>query len=259
LVVDDFHYIESGSRAGLVRSVKGAVFRGLKVVFLSTPHRAFDTIKAEVEVTGRFKHVTVPTWSEDDLKKIAEIGFNALNVSVDQSIIDTAAAESEASPLLMQRFCWSICYDAEIKETAILQKTLTNVELEPIFNEVAEDAGHPIYTKLARGPQSRTDRIPRPLARGGTADIYEAILQAIAATGPKEKLSYDQIRSSLNSILSDKIPQKIEVSNALNHLTKIDAEENAGQRAVDWDPETLTLFITDPFFRFYLRWKINAQ
>lgn len=75
-------------------------------------------------------------------------------------------------------------------------------------------------------------------------------------TGPKSQLSYDQIRASLNSILADKIPQKIEVSNALNHLTKIDAEENRGQRAVEWDSDNLNLFVTDPFFRFYLRWKI---
>ncbi|SCD22806.1 hypothetical protein [Brucella inopinata] len=256
LVVDDFHYIEPDSRASLVRSIKGAVFRGLKVVFLSTPHRAFDTIKAEVEVTGRFKHVTVDPWSEEDLKEIALVGCRALNISISSSSIDRAAKESESSPLLMQRFCWNICYDAGVVETQILNKDLGTVDLIPIFNEVAEDAGLPIYTKLARGPQSRTDRIPRPLVKGGTADIYEAILLAIASTGPLEKLSYDQIRSSLNSILGDKIPQKLEVSNALNHLTKIDAEENNGQRAIEWDQENLTLFLTDPFFRFYLRWKV---
>lgn len=256
LVIDDFHYIEPASRASLVRSLKGAVFRGLKVVVLSTPHRAFDAIKAEVEITGRFKHVTVPTWSEGDLRAIAEIGFKALNVEVSDKTISRCAQESEASPLLMQRFCWNICYEAGVEETLTLSRDLGEVDLDPIFNEVAEDAGLPIYAKLSRGPQSRTDRIPRPLVRGGTADIYQALLLAIASTGPKEQLTYDQIRASLNTVLGDKIPQKIEVSNALNHLTKIDSEENSGQRAIDWDGETLTLFLTDPFFRFYLRWQI---
>ena len=62
----------------------------------------------------------------------------------------------------------------------------------------------------------------RPLVNGGATDIYHAILLAIAVTGPKEQLSYDEIRSSLNRVLADKIPQKIEVSNALNHLSGID-------------------------------------
>src|SRR5437016_3829704 len=71
LVIDDFHYIPEEDRAACVRTLKGAVFNGLKVVLLSTPHRAFEAIKAEAEVTGRFRHVTVPVWELDDLKKIA--------------------------------------------------------------------------------------------------------------------------------------------------------------------------------------------
>ena len=73
----------------------------------------------------------------------------------------------------------------------------------------------------------------RPLINGGAVDIYHAILLAIAVTGPKEQLSYDEIRSSLGRILIDKVPQKIEVSNALNHLSVIDEKENKGERAVD--------------------------
>jgi hypothetical protein len=60
----------------------------------------------------------------------------------------------------------------------------------------------------------------------------------------------------LTTVLTDKIPQKIEVSNALNHLAEIDIKENKGQRAIDWDAQNLNLVLTDPFFRFYLRWKI---
>lgn len=259
LVIDDFHYVPEDARASLVRSLKGAVFRGLKAILLSTPHRAFDAIKAEAEVTGRFKHVTVPTWSKDDLEQIAQVGFEALNIDMPSSLNAKLASESEGSPLLMQRFCWNVCYDANITQTQILRKTVEAVNVDEIFNEVAEDAGLPVYEKLAKGPQSRTDRIRRPLKNGSTADIYEAILLAVARTGPKEKISYDQIRTSLNAVLADKIPQKIEVSNALKYLTEIDAKENKGQRAIDWDAQSLDLFLTDPFFRFYLRWKVASQ
>ncbi|WP_442577708.1 hypothetical protein ACSBOB_19290 [Mesorhizobium sp. ASY16-5R] len=261
LVIDDFHYIDDEVRISIIRSLKGAVYRGLKVILLSTPHRAFEAIKAEAEITGRFKHVTVPVWSTDDLSQIGMTGFHALNVDVGPTVIEKLAIESQGSPLLMQRFCWSICFDENIKDTQVLHKSLYNIDIKAIFNEVAEDAGLPTYEKLAKGPQSRTERIPRPLYAGGTVDIYEAILLAVANTGPKERISYDLIRSNLNSILSDKVPQKIEVSNALKYLTEIDERENKSQRAIDWDAENLDLFLTDPFLRFYLRWKIstNAQ
>ena len=80
LVIDDFHYIDEKVREALVKGLKGLLFRGLKVVVLSTPNRAFEAIKAEVEITGRFKHVAVPDWSTTDLRQIASSGFRALNV-----------------------------------------------------------------------------------------------------------------------------------------------------------------------------------
>jgi len=63
----------------------------------------------------------------------------------------------------------------------------------------------------------------------------------------------------LQAVLADKVPQKIEVSNALNNLAAIDMKESKGDRAIDWDQDALELVITDPFFRFYLRWKIKPK
>jgi hypothetical protein len=260
LVIDDFHYLPEDVRASVIRSLKGPVFRGLKVVLLSPPHRAFEAIKAEAEITGRFKHVTVPHWSLEDLALIAASGFKALNAACPVEFINKFAQEALGSPLLMQQFCWTLCYRASILETSILTRRISgDIDVEAIFNEVAQDAGLPIYEKLAKGPQSRTDRILRPLRNGDEVDIYQALLMAIAATGPQEKLSYDQIRGSLNNILEDKVPQKIEVSNALNHLSTIDEKENKGERAIDWDGKSLDLVINDPFFRFYLRWNVAPK
>ena len=54
LVVDDFHYLDDEVRLTFLRNIKGAVFNGLKPLLLSVTHRAFDAIKAESELTGRF-------------------------------------------------------------------------------------------------------------------------------------------------------------------------------------------------------------
>lgn len=260
LVIDDFHHIPEAARSDIVRSIKGAVFRGLKVVLLSTPHRAFDAVKAEVEITGRFKHVPVPDWGIADLQLIATTGFDALNVKCPKAVVEDFAKESQGSPLLMQQFCWNICYDNGIQKASVKEIPIpSNFNVKAIYAEVAKDAGLPTYEKLAKGPQTRTPRIMRPLKNGNEVDIYQAILYAVAATGPTEKISYNEIRNSLNNILADKIPQKLEVSNALKHLAAEDEKENKGQRAVDWDEDALELVITDPFFRFYLRWEIAPR
>ncbi len=226
-------------------------------MLLSVPYKAFEAIQAEVEITGRFVHVNVPEWSETDLKEIAIKGFKALNVDFPSSLINLFAREANGSPQLMQVFCWEACFELGIKETKRLVRVDKNWSPNSVFGNVAADAGQPIYDKLSSGPQKRSDRIPRPLRDGSNVDIYQAILYAIAKTGPKSSLSYDDIRASLSSVLTDKVPQKIEVSNALNHLAKIARSISEDSRPIDWVESELRLELPDPMFRFFLKWYIT--
>lgn len=80
LLVDDFHYIPQEAQKGIIQALKGAVFKGLAVILLAVPHRAFDPITVEQEVEGRFKHIEIPPWDIEDLSLIPERGFAALNI-----------------------------------------------------------------------------------------------------------------------------------------------------------------------------------
>jgi hypothetical protein len=233
------------------------VFAGLRVVLLSVVHRTFDAIRAEAELTGRFISVTVPAWSTDDLSLIPQKGFPALNAECPKIIIETLAAESQSSPFLMQKLCWEICYDLGIDQPAT-KKTIVakNVDLQSLFIRIARDSGLPVYERLVAGPQIRKDRMKRPLLVGGDADVYQATLLAIAETGPKASISYNEIRSELTGILFDKIPQKNEVTSVLKHLSRI-SRDLGTDTGVDWDDEKRTLDISDPYLRFYLRWQVR--
>jgi hypothetical protein len=259
LVVDDFHYLPEEARLQFLRNIKGAVFNGLKVLLLSVTHRAFDPIKSETELTGRFTAITVPEWSIDDLKKIPEKGFLALNVSSGDKFITLLAEEAQESPFLMQKFCWEICFDKEVFEPSPTPvKVGESYALKELYTRIAVDSGLPIYQKLVAGPQARKQRLKRPLRGGTEADVYEATLLAIAETGPKSALTYDEIRSKLNTILADKVPQKHEVTSALKHLSRISGEGD-GEKGLDWDESKRALHITDPYLRFYLRWQIRQS
>ena len=80
LIIDDFHYIERLHQINLIRSLRGAMFDGLKVILISVPHHAYAAQVAENELTGRLVHVEVPEWKIDDLSEIAHLGAAALNV-----------------------------------------------------------------------------------------------------------------------------------------------------------------------------------
>lgn len=276
LIVDDFHYINKEVRAKIVRSSKSAVFDGLTVVILSVPYRAFDVVSAETEMEGRFTHLPIPSWNVDDLEKIAYQGFPALGMNVAVAIIVALAHESMGSPLLMQSLCAEYCLRADVLETLETHKTydLSEINIQNVFERVARDFGLPAFEKLSAGPQSRTDRNPRPFTNGSTGDIYEALIAAIAFADAPEKLPYDDLRTALKDTLTDAIPQKGEITRAIGHMVEIakkiqnetttlnDNEQTTENDridvpSVDWKDDTL--YINDVFLRFYLKWIHKAE
>jgi hypothetical protein len=261
LVVDDFHYMTPETRTAFMRNVKGAVFNGLKVLLLSVTHRAFDAIKAESELTGRFTSISLPDWTTDELKQIPALGFAALGVSCKQEIIDKLASEAQGSPFLMQKFCWEICFDCGIEHAATIvtgHVVPDGYDVEGMFVRLAQDAGLPIYQKLVAGPQSRKVRTKRPLRSGGEADIYQATLLALAETGPKPSISYEELRTTLNNLLTDIMPQKHEITSALKHLANISMKSGT-EAAIDWDDDKREVNLSDPYLRFYLRWQVRSR
>lgn len=112
LLVDDFHYIPSDVQRAIIQALKGPIFRGLSVILLAVPHRAFDPITVEDELQGRFRHVPIPPWILDDLALIPDRGFRALNVECPKELSRRICRESFGNPLLVQEICSEICASA---------------------------------------------------------------------------------------------------------------------------------------------------
>lgn len=257
LVIDDFHYLPPDARKAFLRNIKGPVFDGLKLILLSVTHRGMDAVKAESELQGRVSSVIVPEWEIRDLKEIAEKGFLELNIKCSPRLIDRLAQESQGSPFLMQKLCWEICVVLGVDDRAKTPVQLPEeFDIGAICTRLSKDFGHHIYKKLEAGPQSRSPRKKRTLNSGGHCDIYSAILMAIAGTGPKSSMLYDEIRSGLEVLLEDGAPQKNEITAALKHLAKI-SEAVGNDAGLDWSDDERTVDISDPYLRFYLRWQIR--
>jgi hypothetical protein len=161
----------------------------------------------------------------------------------------------------MQKFGWEICFDCGIEHAATIltERTIPDdYDVEAMFVRLAKDAGLPVYQKLVAGPQSRKVRTKRPLRSGGEADIYKAALVEIAETDPKPSISYEELRTTLNSLLTDMMPQKHEITSALKHLANI-SMKSGSEAAIDWDDDKREINLTDPYLRFYLRWQVRSH
>lgn len=126
------------------------------------------------------------------------------------------------------------------------------------FREQATAASKMAFDLLATGPRQRSDRIQRRFKDAREGDINEAVLAAIAATGPRTQLPYDELRASLRNVLDEEPPQRHEVTRVLDALTEIAKIKIEGEPVVEFDESLDMIYISDPFFAFFLRWGTPA-
>lgn len=259
LLIDDFHYIDVDLQKTIIRALKQPIFKGLRVLILAVPHRAFDALRVETEMTGRVFQLPIPLWDIGELEEIAKTGFARLNIICSNSIINRLAFESYGSPHLMQEFCLRLCKTNNILETFVGEPiTLPEPNYSVFFNAIVATISSKVaFERLAKGPRQRADRVQRELTSGKTVDIYTATLHGIAETGPKTEISYEELRASMKKVLAENIPQGHEITRVLAKMDEIAKLELHGEPVIDWDKENTKLYIADPFFAFYLKWAIK--
>jgi hypothetical protein len=254
LIIDDFHYLDRKFQGEVVRALKPLVFEGHPVVIIAIPHRRYDAVKVEREMTGRVESIAVPAWSAAELGEIPKTGFPLLNLEISSKVSQALAQEAYGSPHLMQEFCRGICRRENVDETVEVHRTVPFVH-EDLFKAIAEGTGKVIFDKLAKGPRQRSDRKPRPLQAGGEADIYKVVLLALAKIAPgMERVEYESLRAAIKATLSSEVPQAHEVSRVLEKMAEIASSDEASTPVIDWDKEDQQLHVTDPFFAFFLKW-----
>lgn len=254
LVIDDFHYLDEAERVRVVRALKAPLEDGLRVVFLCVPHRALEPIRAEREMNGRIEFINVPEWHGDELREIAKRGFVALNVAADDRVLESFVLESFGSPHLMQEFCRHLCRTNKVRSRQLIPKALSFRDHDGFFRRALNGGAQDVLDSLAAGPRSSRARLQRTFVNGETGDIYVAVLRAIADTGPKTKLTYNQLRESLKSILADEPPTAHEITRVLEKISEISKKRFGDRGAIDFEETRKTIHVVDPFVAFYMRW-----
>lgn len=252
LVIDDFHYLPKDLQGNIVRALKPLVFDGIPIVLIAIPHRRYDAVRVEREMTGRILPIGIPIWSDIELDFIPATGFPLISIGVPDSVCRVMSKEAIGSPHLMQEFCRGLAKYAAAQNLSIIGP---DIELAPIFKDVANTIGRPIFEKLAKGPRQRKDRVRRKLIAGGDADIYELVILALAHIKPDlVTLEYEDLRAAIRAVSDGAIPQLQEVARVLKHMASIAATDQSSTPVIDFDDTDKKLHITDPFFAFYLRW-----
>lgn len=257
LVIDDFHYIATDIQLYIARILKAELFSGLRAVVVSLPHRADDAVNRNPDLIGRTIFIQIAPWSITELEEIANKGFAVLEYGVPDDVINKLAVESASSPQLMQENCLNFAYGlAETRGAAGNDESL----LSQAFHSSAENYRHiydEILSLIAEGPgRGAPTRKTYGLADGTKIPIYQLLIKVLALDPPQVKFEIDDIKERIKKSVGDTgraLQDASYLIKAIDQVIKIVKGCRPCEEIIDRRGHTL--YILDPFFIFYLRWK----
>jgi len=258
VLIDDFHYMDRSIQIEAAKQLKEAARLGVKIVTAAVPYRADDVVRANPELRGRVSAVDVDYWRREDLARIGQSGFNALNAAVGGKIIEKFASESAGSPQLMQAICLFAC---SVLAVQVRCETKTDFAVDgPTLKQIYASTTsvtdfRSLVQMLVAGPKTRgTERKMYQFSDSTEGDVYRCILKSVAAEPLRLSFDYDDILRRVREVCVGDPPVGSSIVGSCNHMSRIAQEQMPPQRVIDWDEDKSVLDIPDPYLLFYLRW-----
>jgi hypothetical protein len=264
LLVDDFHYMPRAVQAEAAKALKEAVRLEVKVCTAAVQHRGDDLVRANPELRGRVRAVDLKYWSPDDLRRIAETGFAALNATLEQNATLALIREAAGSPQLMQLLCLNTCFVLGLRKSnspGPIKLTPTDEQLKEIFEQTSAATDfRSLVDVIDSGPRTRgTERKLYKFTDGSQGDVYRAVLKAVASDPPRLSFSYDDLVNRTRGVCKGDSPVGSSITGTCKQIHSLALEKFPMERAIDWDEQKPILDLPDPYLLFYLRWSGRLQ
>lgn len=257
IFIDDFHYIPKIVQAEIATVIKEAIRDGLRFVLAAVPYHADDVLLANSDLRGRMLKLDFDYWDASELAKIAQQGFEALNIVLDSETVTAFAVEAAGSPQLMQSLCLNLCFELDLKERAPdkLSVGMVGNVFEKICRRTAQTNDYSsVIRVMMEGPKVRgTERNSYVLKDGTASDVYPIVVRAVAQDPPELTLSYPKLLARIASLCVKEHPQGSSVTGACSHMTAL-ANDVVSTTILEWDAAQDVLDIRDPYLLFALRW-----
>jgi hypothetical protein len=252
LVVEDFHYLQETVQREIFQQWKAFTDEQVSVIVVGTTHHGVDLAYANQDLVGRIQQVDLKRWTDADLFMIAKKGFNALGQNPPIEVIKFLSQECAGLPILMQQACGQLFFDRDLEEIEINHKVLFNMSN-------ARSALYNVATTRYRQYETWYNRLkvgPRIGAR--KYETYELLLALFTQNPPKFHLLRHEIDKRLASAGLEpcKVPPQASVNSTLKALAKF--QEKNGFSLLEWSEKDQAIYILEPAFLFYLRWRQRA-
>lgn len=253
LVVEDFHYLSQETQLEVFQQWKSFIDNEISVVVVETTHHSADIAFSNKDLVGRIAHIELGTWRSEDLKQIPRQGLKPFNLNMPDRSLELLAQESAGLPIIMQQVCLEMLILNNITELPTgSQPDFTASTVYNALHQVAIQRygsfSH-VWDRLCRGPRENARKY----------DTYELVLSTFCLDPMTFQLGREEIEPRLKKlpISENRIPPSGSITSMLRALGSL--QERINVQLLEWSENNRRLYITEPSFLFYLRWREKKQ
>lgn len=251
LVIEDFHYLDDDEKVLLFQQWKRFVDNEVSVLVLGTTHRAVDIANSNKDLVGRISQVDVGHWSNEDLGQIVVKGFKHLKIPLQPSVTAILAPEAVGLPIIVQQVCHNLFSSREIEYADQIKRgkfSLDESDVRKCLHNVARNKYtqfESYYNTIISGPREKARKYR----------TYELVLACFTLDPIKFSLKRRDIDDRLSrlEVLPEEKPPAASLNSTLGALKKF--QENRNIELLEWRPNEDKLYIIEPSFLFYVRWR----
>jgi hypothetical protein len=252
IVIEDFHYLPIDVQRAFSFSLK-SYHESSKLCFIiiGVWREKNRIIYYNGDLTDRVSSIDVDEWKQEDLRKVASVGFDVLNISVKDSLIDEIVDKASGSVNLVQEVCHSICEISGISERKSTRFVVSQeFDIDEITRKiVSEQAGRyqSFINNFSEGFQQTE------------LEMYKWLVSAILKSSIDELglgLRRNQISRAIKSIHPEKDKlNEGNVTQALQNAASLQVQKSIRPIIFDYDQTTRVLTVVDRSFLIWLRYQ----
>lgn len=187
-VIEDFHKIRENEKVRLADVLKIFIdaandYSNVKIICIGAVGSARELVNFDTNLYPRISELHVPLLSEEEIKKIINLGCKCLNIEMSESLTEKIVFYSNQLASLTHQMCYEICFKNNVPKTKFLRKHLNDDQFKSAIQgyiDTNSDTLKGIYESITKN------------------QLVWYILKTVISV-EKESLTVQEIKSRINN------------------------------------------------------------
>jgi energy-coupling factor transporter ATP-binding protein EcfA2 len=155
-IIEDFHKVNDSEKQRIADVIKIFIdtandYKKVKIICIGAVGTARELLQFDDNLYNRINELPIPLMSDSELESIVNIGFNLMNLTIQQSLIDKVVYYSHNLGSVCHQICYDLCFYNDIKKSKFIKQEITEEDFRKAINSFVRknsDTYNKIYDKI---------------------------------------------------------------------------------------------------------------